>query len=239
MSTNSEKKVSKSSNPQRIGSSIRGIRSDFVLNNRNQFSRREVGINHPDMFSFMKLADNGDIEIMAASGVGIIISAVTRSVTILADTLKIYTTEDDGIRWNKYSFNYAASDFTEPVLVPLRDYQKSAAYYSSEENINDIKITQNTTTADQNPVTIESDYNFTGPSISKEITLETTNYEENSVMAQTLTSDTGQTEAQFDAGGGKMDAIYAGIVAAGMIPFNSSLLSGRAPWCFSMVLNIA
>jgi hypothetical protein len=239
MSTNSEKKVSKSSNPQRIGSSIRGIRSDFVLNNRNQFSRREVGINHPDMFSFMKLADNGDIEIMAASGVGIIISAVTRSVTILADTLKIYTTEDDGIRWNKYSFNYAASDFTEPVLVPLQDYQKSAAYYSSEENINDIKITQNTTTADQNPVTIESDYNFTGPSISKEITLETTNYEENSLMAQTLTSDIGQTEAQADAGSGKMDAIYAGIVAAGMIPYNSSPLAGRALWYFSMGLNSA
>ena len=113
MRRETEKAVSKPSNSQRVGSSIRGIRSDFVLNKRNQFSRREVGMNHPDMFSFMKLADNGDIEIMAAPGVGIIISAVTRSVTILADTLKIYTTEDDGIRWNNYSFNYAASDFTE------------------------------------------------------------------------------------------------------------------------------
>lgn len=206
-------------------------------------------MNHPDMFSFMKLADNGDIEIMAAPGVGIIISAVTRSVTILADTLKIYTTEDDGIRWNNYSFNYAASDFTEPVLVPLRDYQKSPAYYGSEKNINDIKIMKNTTTTNQDPVTIESDYNFSGPSISKEITLEMTNDEtddqmseetiallsqlvaEQSVsdMGQKLMSDTSAREATADAGGGS-EGINAAVIAAGSLPFNTtgvnSVMSG-------------
>lgn len=238
MRRETEKAVSKPSNSQRVGSSIRGIRSDFVLNKRNQFSRREVGINHPDMFSFMKLADNGDIEIMAAPGVGIIISAVTRSVTILADTLKIYTTEDDGIRWNNYSFNYAASDFTEPVLVPLRDYQKSPAYYGSEKNINDIKIMKNTTTTNQDPVTIESDYNFTGPSISKEITLEMTNDETGdsmseqdlallsqlmtgqsvSDMAQKLMSDSDAREATADAGGGQSSRDAAAI-ASGVLPF--------------------
>ena len=225
MQPRSEKAVSKPSNSQRVGGSIRGIRSDFVLNKRNQFSRREVGMNHPDMFSFMKLADNGDIEIMAAPGVGIIISAVTRSVTILADTLKIYTTEDDGIRWNNYSFNYAASDFTEPVLVPLRDYQKSPAYYGSEGNINDIKLLKNTTTTDQNPVTINADYNFTGPSIVQEITLETTNDESNNLiseedltMRQTLMGDTDSREVTADAGGGAA-GLQAEAIAAGMLPF--------------------
>jgi len=225
MQPRSAKGVSRPSNSQRVGGSIRGIRSDFVLNKRNQFSRREVGMNHPDMFSFMKLADNGDIEIMAAPGVGIIISAVTRSVTILADTLKIYTTEDDGIRWNNYSFNYAASDFTEPVLVPLRDYQKSPAYYGSEGNINDIKLLKNTTTTDQNPVTINADYNFTGPSIVQEITLETTNDESNNLiseedltMRQTLMGDTDSREVTADAGGGAA-GLQAEAIAAGMLPF--------------------
>jgi len=212
-------------NPQRVGGSIRGIRSDFVLNKRNQFSRTEVGLNHPDMFSFIRLADNGDIEIMAAPGIGIVISAVTRSVSILADTLKIYTTEDDGIRWNNYSFNYAASDFTEPVLVPLRHYQTSAAYYDSQKNINDIKLLKNTTTTDQNPVTINADYNFTGPSIAEEITLEMTNEEstdltgkEDFAMTQRLMLDSDQREVTADAGGGTA-ALQAEAIAAGMLPF--------------------
>ena len=217
-------------NPQRVGGSIRGIRSDFVLNTRNQFSRTEVGLNHPDMFSFIRLADNGDIEIMAAPGVGIIISAVTRSVSILADTLKIYTTEDDGIRWNNYSFNYAASDFTEPILVPIRHYQASAAYYDSQKNINDIKLLKNTTITDQNPVTINADYNFTGPSIAQEITLETTNDESNNliskedfVMAQKIMTDTAGTEmeAKLDSPGSGYDGarMLAGMNMLGNMPF--------------------
>jgi len=225
MSNKSPKSVPRPSNSQRVGSSIRGIKSDFVLNNRNKFSRREVGLNHPDVFSFIKLADNGDIEIMAAPGVGIIISAVTRSVSILADTLKIYTTEDDGIRWNNYSFNYAASDFTEPVLVPLQDYQKSPAYYGSEQNINDIKLLNNTTITDQNPVTINADYNFTGPSIAQEITLEITNDESNNLiskedlaMRQTLMGDTDSREVTADAGGGAA-GLQAAAIATGMVPF--------------------
>jgi len=217
-------------NPQRVGGSIRGIRSDFVLNKRNQFSRTEVGLNHPDMFSFIRLADNGDIEIMAAPGIGIVISAVTRSVSILADTLKIYTTEDDGIRWNNYSFNYAASDFTEPVLVPLRHYQTSAAYYDSQKNINDIKLLKNTTTTDQNPVTINADYNFTGPSIAQEITLETTNDESNNLtgkedfaMGQKLMSDTdaGDYIAKIDSGSGNKGYVDTaiGLSMIGTTPF--------------------
>jgi len=225
MPNKSPKSVPQPSNPQRVGSSIRGIKSDFVLNNRNKFSRREVGLNHPDVFSFIKLADNGDIEIMAAPGIGIIISAVTRSVSILADTLKIYTTEDDGIRWNNYSFNYAASDFTEPVLVPLQDYQKSPAYHGSEQNINDIKLLKNTTTTDQSPVTINADYNFTGPLIAQEITLEMTNEKstdltgkEDFAMTQRLMLDSDQREVTADAGGGTA-GLQAAAIAAGMLPF--------------------
>lgn len=174
--------VQKPVNPQRVGSSIRGIRSEFVLNQRSEFSRREVGLNHPDMPNFIKLSDNGEIEIMTCPGVGIIISPVTRSVSIFADTLKIYTTEDDGIRWNKYSFNYAASDFTEPALVPIPDFQKSPAYFGSEKNIDDIKKIKNTNqTRNSEAVTIESSYNFSGPTLSKEINLEINKNSESSL----------------------------------------------------------
>jgi hypothetical protein len=40
-----------------------------VLKSRKEFSDREVGLTHPDMSSFIRLNDNGDIEIFAAPGI--------------------------------------------------------------------------------------------------------------------------------------------------------------------------
>jgi hypothetical protein len=51
---------------ERTGLPLNSIQSDFVFKKRNEFSRREVGLNHPDNNSFIKLSDSGDIEIMAA-----------------------------------------------------------------------------------------------------------------------------------------------------------------------------
>lgn len=48
------------------------------LKRRNQFSRREVGLNHPDNDAFIRLNDDGDIEIFAAPGVGMVISATSK-----------------------------------------------------------------------------------------------------------------------------------------------------------------
>ena len=104
---------------------------------------------------------------MAAPGVGIIISAATRSISIFADTLKIYTTEDDGIRWNSYAFNYSGSDFTEPFLLPIREYQKNAAYHDYMEKIRKIEQLQNPSSA-QNEVTIDTGLNIGKVNISKE-----------------------------------------------------------------------
>ena len=157
---------------QRAGLPINSIQSDYVFKKRNEFSRREVGLNHPDNDSFIKLADNGDIEIMAAPGVGIIISGMNRSVSIFADTLKIYTTEDDGIRWNANYFNYAATDFTEPALVSLKDFHKSAAYHRYRDKIYKIQLAKESGNQDEN-VTITDGVNFGGVDISKEITLNT------------------------------------------------------------------
>jgi hypothetical protein len=172
-----EEKYYKNAINQKNGLPITGVQSDFVFSKRNEFSRREVGLNHPDNHSFLRLADSGDIEIMAAPGVGIVISAATRSISIFADTLKIYTTEDDGIRWNSYSFNYSGSDFTEPFLVPIREYQKSAAYHDYMEKIQKIEQLQNPS-SDQNQVTIDTGLDIGKVNISKETSFNQINSQE-------------------------------------------------------------
>jgi len=179
-----EKKYFKKPVFQETGPSIENLQSDYVFRKRNEFSRREVGLNHPDTLSFIKLNDSGDIEIMASPGVGIIISAATRSISLFADTFKIYTTEDDGIRWNKYAFNYAGTDFTEPFLVSLKDFQKSPAYHNYEEKIGKIEALKNIT--NDNSITINTEYEYKVPSIKKTITLKTIDSYENYLSEEHL-----------------------------------------------------
>lgn len=93
-----------------------------IINKQNEFSEREVGLTHPDKFSFIKLADNGDIHIMAQDGVGIIISASQECIFLVADTIKFLTKEEEGLKWNKVSFNHKATSYQEPSLVyPKKD----------------------------------------------------------------------------------------------------------------------
>lgn len=107
------------------------IESELVR--RNEFSRREVGLNHPDNHSFIRLNDDGDIEIFAAPGVGIVISATSRSISLFGDSVRMFTKEN-GLRWNNYIFNYSAYDYSQPTLVKV-DYrsinspQNHASYY--------------------------------------------------------------------------------------------------------------
>lgn len=100
---------------------------------RNEFSRREVGLNHPDNHSFIRLNDDGDIEIFAAPGVGIVISATGRSISLFGDSVRMFTKED-GLRWNNYHFNYSAYDYSQPTLVKIdhrsiNSPQNHASYY--------------------------------------------------------------------------------------------------------------
>lgn len=102
--------------------SIRKQRRPFPvekeISRRREYSDREVGITHPDLSSFIRLNDQGDIEIFAAPGVGIVISSLSKSVSIFADSIKFFTKED-GLRWNSYNFNYSASSYVEPTLVKI------------------------------------------------------------------------------------------------------------------------
>ena len=101
------------------------------ISRRNEFSKREVGFNHPDTPSFLRLNDDGDIEIFAAPGVGMVISAVGRSISLFADNIRVFS-KDDGLRWNNHYFNYSATDYSEPTLIKI-DYQSIHAPQNNAE----------------------------------------------------------------------------------------------------------
>ncbi len=89
----------------------------YLIAEKDKFSDREVGLTHPGNDSFIRICDNGDIEIVAGDAVSIILSAKTRSATITADHIKFITRHEDGLRWNDLSFNEHATTFSEPTFV--------------------------------------------------------------------------------------------------------------------------
>lgn len=127
------------------------------LSRRNQFSQREVGLNHPDTNSFLRLNDEGDVEIFAAPGVGIVISASSRTISFFAEKVRFFCAED-GLRWNEFNFNYSASDYSQPTLVKvdpktIHMAQNSAYHYLAKLKDIDQKEAQK-------PITINEEYGF-------------------------------------------------------------------------------
>jgi hypothetical protein len=98
------------------------------LRRRNSFSRREVGLTHPDTSAFVRLNDRGEVEIFAGEELGIIISPSTKSISIFADVVKIVTKEDYGLRWNNMSFNYSGDEFNEPSLVKTNEKEINSGF---------------------------------------------------------------------------------------------------------------
>lgn len=137
---------------------LKTVPVEHELKKRKEFSDREVGITHPDLSSFIRLNDQGDIELFAAPGVGIIISGRSKSISLFADSIRI-NCKEDGLRWNNYSFNYSASSFSEPTLVKinLKDIhsaQNGASYYL--DMIHQIEAEEK-----QKPITIMAENLFT------------------------------------------------------------------------------
>ena len=124
---------------------------------RKEFSDREVGLTHPDLSSFIRLNDQGDIEIFAAPGVGIVISGRSKSISLFGDQIRMHCNED-GLMWNNYNFNYSSSDYSEPTLVKLNyknihSAQNGISYYL--DRMNDLEDQEN-----QKTITISGDYGF-------------------------------------------------------------------------------
>lgn len=87
------------------------------LAKQSRFGEREVGLTHPDIFSYIKLSDNGDISIMAQDGLGIVISATQHCILLVGDTVKFLTKNDEGLKWNKLAFNPKATKYSEPAFI--------------------------------------------------------------------------------------------------------------------------
>jgi hypothetical protein len=108
------------------------------LKKRKEFSTREVGINHPDNKGFIRINDSGEIEIFAAPGIGIVISPSTRAISFFADSIKFYSREDDGLKWNNSSFNPASDVYNEPALIKTSDFYNNPAFYKVSHYLNNL-----------------------------------------------------------------------------------------------------
>jgi hypothetical protein len=132
---------------------------------RKEFSEREVGLTHPDLSSFLRLNDSGDIEIFAAPGVGIVISSKSRSVSIFADSIKMFT-KDDGLRWNSYNFNSSSHIYSEPTLVKINRKNINSAQREAMHYLNFAQ--QSEEEERQKTITITGDFGLQGNRIPEQ-----------------------------------------------------------------------
>lgn len=87
------------------------------LRTEESFSGREVGLNHPDNSSFIKVADNGDITLSVGTGCSIIMSSVNKSITFVADNVKFLVRDEDGVKINDLILNSKATKYSEPTFI--------------------------------------------------------------------------------------------------------------------------
>jgi len=130
----------------------------YEIKRRNEFSNREVGLTHPDNQSFIRMADGGAVEIFACPGVGIVINPGTRSVSIFADSIKFYSKEDDGLRWNSMSFNPASDMYNEPALIKTNSFANNPAYHNAVQYLNNLDDLDQP--GANIPITIGGEYGF-------------------------------------------------------------------------------
>lgn len=102
------------------------------MRQQDNFSQREVGLNHPDSSAFVRLLDNGDVEISAGSGLSILMHVNGKSITFVADHVNFLTRDVDGIRWNRLSFNERATVFQEPALNVMDEQDMNNPYKGTE-----------------------------------------------------------------------------------------------------------
>lgn len=109
------------------------------IKKRTEFSHREVGLTHPDNNAFLRITDNGCIEIFAAPGIGLIMNPNTRSISFYSDSIKFFSKEDDGLRWNEKSFNPAADVYNEPALIKTSSFSNNPAYHRVSHYLHNIQ----------------------------------------------------------------------------------------------------
>lgn len=113
-----------------------------VQRESHEFGNEEIGLNHPNVASFIRLRDDGVIEINADDGVSIQLDPQSRSISFIADRVKFFTREEGGIRWNEHELNNRATRFDEPALVEADDqggivdlYKNSLEFLADEDEV--------------------------------------------------------------------------------------------------------
>lgn len=104
------------------------VRPYNKLIDQEKFSSTEVGLTHQFTDAFVRLTDDGDIELAAVPGLAIIMHPQNRSITFIADSVKFITKEKNGMRWNKLSFNDQSTKFTEPTFIPYESQDVQDVY---------------------------------------------------------------------------------------------------------------
>jgi len=94
--------------------------------NQDVFGQREVGLTHPDVQGFIRIRDDGDIEIIADAGVAIIMHRRNETMTIVADRVNFMTRNHDGLRWNHVLFNRSATKYNQPTFIAMSDTTQGA-----------------------------------------------------------------------------------------------------------------
>ncbi len=119
------------------------------VNRTNNFSQTEVGITHPQKPGFIRICDNGNIEIFAGEEVGITLDAQSGNMILHANAIKFQARE---IRWNKAAFNSNATSFHEPTFITIEDnvdikgkYRGVGYFIDDVELTTGFKITDPTT----------------------------------------------------------------------------------------------
>lgn len=120
-----------------------------VQRESHEFGNEEVGLTHPNVPAFIRLRNDGAIEINADAGVSILLDPQSRSISFVADRVKFFTREEGGIRWNEHELNNRATRFDEPALVEADDqggivdlYTNSLSFLSDEDSEDDEELPQ-------------------------------------------------------------------------------------------------
>lgn len=112
---------------------MRFTRPIQTLIDQDKFQNREVGLTHPDLSSFVRLNDAGDIEIVVDERLAMIFHRASGTLTIVADQVRFLTKDSEGIRWNNNLLNQQATVFTQPALIPLPVGENSSLYAGAED----------------------------------------------------------------------------------------------------------
>jgi hypothetical protein len=115
----------------------RFVRPSETIQDQDLFQGDEVGVNHPKTEAYVRLKNNGDIEIVAGDGLGIIMHRAGGTITLVADSVRILTRANGGLRWNDKLFNERAGSFQEATFVPVDEEGGFKLYRGVEHFIYD------------------------------------------------------------------------------------------------------